>query len=272
MQFKDVIGQQSVKSQLVKMVQQNRLSHALLFLGKEGSGALPLALAFAQYIVCTSAKTSKFIEPSPSSPRGEGRGEDSCGSCPACIKANQLIHPDIHFSFPVITKKPGESPVSANYIREWREFVDGNPYGNVYDWLQFITAENKQGNITAKECEEINHILNLKSFESGYKILIMWMPEFLGKEGNKLLKLIEEPPPDTLFIFVAEDENVILPTILSRTQLVKILALTDEEIEKALITQGKVENNKAKQIAGVSEGNYRDALQMLQHAEENWQG
>ncbi len=280
MQFKDVIGQQSVKSQLVKMVQQNRLSHALLFLGKEGSGALPLALAFAQYIVCTSAKTSKSIEPSlfsetsssPSPPRGEGRGEDSCGFCPACIKANQLIHPDIHFSFPVITKKPGESPVSANYIREWREFVDGNPYGNVYDWLQFITAENKQGNITAKECEEINHILNLKSFESGYKILIMWMPEFLGKEGNKLLKLIEEPPPDTLFIFVAEDENVILPTILSRTQLVKILALTDEEIEKALITQGKVENNKAKQIAGVSEGNYRDALQMLQHAEENWQG
>jgi DNA polymerase-3 subunit delta' len=280
MQFKDVIGQQSVKSQLVKMVQQNRLSHALLFLGKEGSGALPLALAFAQYIVCTSAKTSKSIEPSlfsetsssPSPPRGEGRGEDSCGFCPACIKANQLIHPDIHFSFPVITKKPGESPVSANYIREWREFVDGNPYGNVYDWLQFITAENKQGNITAKECEEINHILNLKSFESGYKILIMWMPEFLGKEGNKLLKLIEEPPPDTLFIFVAEDENVILPTILSRTQLVKILALTDEEIEKALITQGKVENNKAKQIAGVSEGNYREALQMFQHAEENWQG
>jgi DNA polymerase-3 subunit delta' len=212
MQFKDVIGQQSVKGQLVSMVQHNRLSHALLFLGKEGSGALSLALAFAQYVVCTSLKKSSSTEPllfetptlAPSPPRGEGWGEeDSCGYCTACIKANKLIHPDIHFSFPVILKKPGESPVSADYIREWREFVDSNPYGNVYDWLQFIAAENKQGNITAKECEEINHILNLKSFESNYKILIMWMPEFLGKEGNKLLKLIEEPPPQTLFIFVA---------------------------------------------------------------------
>ena len=279
MQFKDVIGQQSVKGQLVNMVQQNRLSHSLLFLGKEGSGALSLALAFAQYIVCTSAQVSFPKEPSlfvetlpatPSPPRGEGNGEDSCGSCPACIKANQLIHPDIHFSFPVITKKPGESPVSANYISEWREFVTSNPYGNVYDWLQFIAAENKQGNITAKECEEINHILNLKSFESNYKILIMWMPEFLGKEGNKLLKLIEEPPDQTLFIFVAADENAILPTILSRTQLVKIPCLTDQEIEEAL-TRADVNETKAKQIAGVCEGNYREALQMLQHAEENWQ-
>jgi DNA polymerase-3 subunit delta' len=119
--------------------------------------------------------------------------------------------------------------------------------------------------------EDINHKLNLKGFESQYKILIMWMPEFLGKEGNKLLKLIEEPPPNTLFIFVAEDESAILPTILSRTQLVKIPALTDEEIEEALITRGNVENNKARQIAGVCAGNYRESLQMLQHAEEDWQ-
>ena len=280
MQFKDVIGQQSVKGQLVNMVEQNRLSHSLLFLGKEGSGALSLALAFAQYIVCTSSRASLSKEPSlfveilpatPSPPRREGNGEDSCGSCPACIKANQLIHPDIHFSFPVITKKPGESPVSANYISEWRVFVTSNPYGNVYDWLQFIDAENKQGNITAKECEEINHILNLKSFESNYKILIMWMPEFLGKEGNKLLKLIEEPPAQTLFIFVATDENAILPTILSRTQLIKIPCLTDQEIEEAL-SRADINETKAKQIAGVCEGNYREALQMLQHAEENWQG
>ena len=278
MQFKDVIAQQSVKGQLVNMVQQNRLSHALLFLSKEGSGALSLALAFAQYIVCTSAKASlptalSLFETSPrlSPLNGEGDAEDSCGSCPACIKADQLIHPDIHFSFPVITKKPGESSVSASYISEWREFVSGNPYGNVYDWLQFISAENKQGNITAKECEEINRILNLKSFESQYKILIMWMPEFLGKEGNKLLKLIEEPQAQTLFIFVATDENAVLPTILSRTQLVKIPYLTDQEIEEAL-TRADVNENKAKQIAAVCEGNYREALQMLQHADENWQG
>lgn len=281
MQFKDIIGQHPVKDQLVNMVLQNRLSHALLFLGKEGSGALTLALAFAQYIVCVSSKSVIATEPTlfgeilspPRQLAGEaGREPDSCGACPACIKANQLIHPDIHFSFPVITKKPGEVPVSADYISKWREFVSAYPYGNVYDWLQFISAENKQGNITTRECEDINHKISLKSFESQYKILIMWMPEFLGKEGNKILKLIEEPPPDTLFIFVAEDEDAILPTILSRTQLVKIPFLSNQDIEGALITNEKVNETKAKQIAGICEGNYREALQMLQHAEEDWQG
>jgi DNA polymerase-3 subunit delta' len=276
MQFKDVIGQQAIKQQLVQMVEQNRLSHALLFLGKEGSGALPLAIACAQYIVCRSAKELKNdspglfgeADPLPATTRAEG---DSCGICPACTKADKLIHPDIHFSYPVVTKKPGEKPVSTDYITEWREFVCGYPYGNIYDWLQFIGADNKQGNITAQECNEINHKLSLKSFESEYKILIMWMPEFLGKEGNKLLKLIEEPPPDTLFIFVAEDESSILPTIISRTQLVKIPALSDNEIEEALIKRSNVEGNKARQVAGVCAGNYRESLQMLQHAEEDWQ-
>jgi DNA polymerase-3 subunit delta' len=276
MQFKDVIGQQAIKQQLVQMVEQNRLSHALLFLGKEGSGALPLAIAFAQYIVCRSAKELKNeapglfgeADPLPTPTPAEG---DSCGVCPACTKADKLIHPDIHFSYPVVTKKPGEKPVSTDYITEWREFVCGYPYGNIYDWLQFIGADNKQGNITAQECNEINHKLSLKSFESEYKILIMWMPEFLGKEGNKLLKLIEEPPPDTLFIFVAEDESSILPTIISRTQLVKVPALSDNEIEEALIKRSNVEGNKARQVAGVCAGNYRESLQMLQHAEEDWQ-
>jgi DNA polymerase-3 subunit delta' len=185
MQFKDIIGQQQVKDQLMQLVQQNRLSHALLFLGKEGSGALSLAIAFAQYIVCTSAKEAEqksidlFGEES-SDNRQPAIGNDSCGICPACIKADKLIHPDIHFSYPVVTKKNGEKPVSTDYIAEWREFVCGYPYGNIYDWLQFIGAENKQGNITAQECNEINHKLSLKAFESQYKILIRWMPEFLG--------------------------------------------------------------------------------------------
>jgi DNA polymerase-3 subunit delta' len=171
----------------------------------------------------------------------------------------------------VITRKPGEVPTSGDFINEWREFIAGNPYGNVYDWLQFISAENKQGNITAKECEEISHIINLKSFESQYKILVMWMPEFLGKEGNKLLKLIEEPPPNTLFIFVAQDENEILPTILSRTQLIKVTSLSDGEIEHALITEKAVDEIKARQISSICEGNYREALQILKHADEDWQ-
>ena len=195
---------------------------------------------------------------------------DSCGVCPSCIKANQLVHPDIHFSYPVVTKKSGTPPLSIDYITEWREFVNYYPYGNVYDWLQFIGAENKQGNITAHECNDIIRKLSLKSFESEYKILIMWMPEYLGAEGNKLLKLIEEPPPNTLFILVAENETLLLPTIVSRCQMIKIPMLETADIEKALI-DNKIDPSKARQVAATAEGNYREALQLLQHAEEDWQ-
>ncbi len=277
MQFQSITGQKETKVQLVQMVQHNRLSHALLFLGKEGGGGLQLALAFAQYIVCAPKPpegglfTAFEPEPKgPDSPLGV-RGNDSCRTCPACTKANELVHPDIHFSYPVITKKPGDKPISTDFIKEWREFIAQNPYGNVYDWLQFIGAENKQGNITAHECNDIIRKLNLKSFESEYKILIMWMPEFLGKEGNKLLKLIEEPPPNTLFILVAENEDLILPTILSRTQLVKIPLLTNLEVEAALELRAGVKMEKAQQVAALAEGNYREALQLLQHADDDWE-
>ena len=274
MQFQSITGQKETKEQLVQMVQHNRLSHALLFLGKEGSGALQLALAFAQYIVCTPKPHEGGLfaaEQQTTNNKQKTKENDSCGQCPACSKANQLIHPDIHFSYPVITKKTGEKAISTDFIKEWREFIATNPYGNVYDWLQFIGAENKQGNITAKECEDIIRKLNLKSFESEYKILIMWMPEFLGKEGNKLLKLIEEPPPNTLFILVAENEDLVLPTILSRTQLVKIPMLTNLEVEASLELNAGVAMEKAQQIAAVAEGNYREALQLLQYAEDDWE-
>ena len=274
MQFQKIIGQQAVKEQLVHLIGHNRLSHALLFLGKEGSGALQLAIAFAQYIVCQPKAAEpdlfgSFLAAPPASPE---KGEDSCGVCAACSKSEKLVHPDIHFSYPVIPKKSGEKPISTDYITEWREFIALHPYGSVYDWLQFIGAENKQGNITANECNEIIRKLNLKSFESEYKILIMWMPEFLGKEGNKLLKLIEEPPPNTLFILVAENEDLILPTIVSRTQLIKVPLLSDGEIEAALELRAGVPIEKAHQIAILSEGNYREAVQMLQHIENDWQG
>jgi len=276
MKFENVIGQQATKKHLVDLVQQNRLSHALLFLEKEGSGALAMALAFAQYIACTSATQGKplpglFSYESEVETRKTIENDDSCGYCPSCIKAQQFVHPDIHFSFPVITKKAGTPPVSDDYINEWRRFISSTPYGNVYDWLQFLGAENKQGNITADECNLINHKLSLKSFESDYKILIMWMPEFLGASGNKLLKLIEEPPADTIFIFVAQDENAIIPTILSRTQLIKIPLLSDGDIKDALIKFHNVAPERAIQAAAVSEGNYREALQLLQNAEQDWQ-
>jgi DNA polymerase-3 subunit delta' len=253
MSFKNVIGQAAVKQSLAELVQANRLSHALLFLGNEGSGALPLALGFAQYVVC------------------ENRSADACGVCPSCIKAQRLIHPDIHYSYPVVPRKPGDKPVSTDYGAEWREFISQYAYGNSYDWLQFIGAENKQGNITAQECADIMRKLSLKSFESGYKILVLWMPEYLGNEGNKLLKLIEEPPGDTLFILVAENESLILPTILSRTQLVKIPALEAADIEKALVERASVPAEQARQVASICDGNYHEALQLIRHAEDDWQ-
>ncbi|RYY00110.1 MAG: hypothetical protein EOO53_22520, partial [Gammaproteobacteria bacterium] len=208
------------------MVQHNRLSHALLFLGKEGSGALPMALAFAQYVSLLptnngSQEPSLFGEPvEVKLPATADEADTWMQKQPSFSKAAQMVHPDIHYSYPVIKKttRSDEKPVSTDWAAEWREFIQQYPYGNVYDWLQAIGAENKQGNITAQECNDIIRKLNLKSFESGYKILVLWMPEYLGKEGNKLLKLIEEPPADTLFILVAENESSILSTILSRCQ------------------------------------------------------
>ena len=288
MRFQSLIGQNETTLQLTEMVRHNRLSHALLFLGKEGTGALSLARAFAQFIVCEKT-TPDYKSPTINAPSLFGEPEqpesltllaniphpeslsDSCGECAACKKASQLVHPDIHFSYPVITKKTSEQPISADFIKEWREFVKQQPYGNTYDWLQFIGAENKQGNITSRETGEIAKNVNLKSFESEYKILIIWMPELLGKEGNKLLKLIEEPPPNTLFILVAENEALILPTILSRTQLIKIPSLSIPEVEAALELREGISMEKAQQVAAISGGNYHEALQLLQHADDDWE-
>ncbi|MBC7720852.1 MAG: hypothetical protein H7068_02450 [Pedobacter sp.] len=275
MQFKDVIGQQTVKQHLVEMVQQNRLSHALLFLGKEGSGALPLALAFAQFVVCQPT-ASPIVEDlfggmSALEANASFISPDELYQQQGFQRAEQLIHPDIHFAYPVISRKNGDKPKSTDFISEWREFIKQSPYSNVYDWLQFIGAENKQGNITAEECNDIMRQLSLKSFESEYKVLVLWMPEYLGKEGNKLLKLIEEPPPNTLFILVAENEEQIIQTILSRCQLVKVPMLDAKEIETALIERANTNPQNAAQIAAICEGNYREALQLLQHNEEDWQ-
>src|SRR5678810_112743 len=271
MQFKNVIGQADVKQQLVELIQHNRLSHALLFLGKEGSGTLSLALALAQYLTCekanpksqtTNPNASLFEEEPTTSNLKPQTSNDSCGICPSCTKANQLVHPDIHYSYPVVTKKSGTPPLSVDYMTEWREFINNYPYGNVYDWLQFIGAENKQGNITAHECNDIIRKLSLKSFESEYKILILWMPEYLGNEGNKLLKLVEEPPPNTLFVLVAENESLILPTIVSRCQLIKIPALETIDVQEALVNRNNTSAEIARQAAAVSEGNYCAAVQL----------
>lgn len=281
MLFKDVIAQDEVKNHLIQLVVQGRLSHALLFLGKEGSGSLPLALAFANYVSLFSAGQNAGQQPGVSLFGEEPaaavhntwqQADEWMQRSASYSKVAGMVHPDIHFSYPVVPRKPGDKPLSTDYIAEWRDFVKQYPYGNAFDWLQFIGAENKQGNITAYECGDIIRKLNLKSFERSYKILLMWLPEYLGNEGNKLLKLIEEPPPGTLFLLVAENESLILPTILSRTQLVKVPLLSVDDIEKALTERCGTDAGAARQLALVSEGNYHEALQLLQHTGEDWQG
>ena len=276
MRFQSIIGQNKIAEHLAEMVTHNRLSHALLFLSKEGTGALSLARAFAQFVVCEKVNGKADFTQSaslfdvPAAEKNDAPFTDSCGECNACKKAAELIHPDIHYCYPVI-KKGTEVPISTDYIKEWRDFIGKQPYGNAFDWLQSIGAENKQGNITARECEDILRKMSLKSFEAEYKILILWMPEALGKEGNKLLKLIEEPPPNSLFILVAENEDLILPTILSRTQLVRIPRLSRDEVAAALSMRENVSIEKARQVAAISAGNYHEALQLLQHADDDWE-
>lgn len=287
MLFKDIIGQSDTKKHLVELVQHNRLGHALLFAGKEGTGALPLAIAFAGFISLPSGtsdqgtipgallfgsdQSSADMESGPIPVLNPEIVDHQIEKHPSYSKIRGLVHPDIHFSYPVITKKAGTAAISTDYINEWREFISLYPYGNVYDWLQFIGADNKQGNITAQECNDIIRKLSFKSFESEYKILIVWMPEYLGNEGNKLLKLIEEPPQKTLFILVTENESQILPTILSRTQLVRIPPLGTADIESALTQRANITTDQARKIASVAEGNYREALQLLQHTGEDWE-
>lgn len=248
MQFKQIIGQSALKKQLCNSVVTDRIPHAQLFLGPEGSGKLALALALSQYVLC------------------ENRTEtDSCGECAACIKSSKQIHPDIHFSFPTI----GSKAISNHFLENWRTAIQSNPYMNSNDWLQHIGAENKQGNITKEECVSIVKKLSLKSFESDYKILIIWMPEYLAKEGNRLLKLIEEPPENTLFILVAQNQELILNTILSRCQILKIQALADDDIANQLMTLKRLPQEEARQLAHMANGNFNAALQMADHNENN---
>lgn len=254
MQFKSIIGQKEIKKQLIKSVEENRVPHAQLFLGAEGVGTLSLALAFAQYLNCENRQP-----------------DDSCGKCPSCIKSQKLIHPDIFYTFPVYKRKPGaDSPALSNdFIKEWREIISSNPYINTSDWLEYIKSENKQGNISAEECKSLIHRFNMKTFESKFKILILWRAEYLSKEGNILLKLLEEPPANSIFLLLAENQEQILSTVLSRTQLIKIPKLHDEEIFNTLINNFPDEEKEIRQIARMANGNYHEALRLLKNTEND---
>ncbi|HXI00848.1 MAG TPA: hypothetical protein VNI52_11325 [Sphingobacteriaceae bacterium] len=244
MLFKDIVGQAEVKEHLIKSVQQHRVSHAQLFLGPEGAGGLGLALAYAQFISCENR--------SP---------EDSCNECSSCRKYNKLIHPDLHFSYPFF--RGGDKEDALPDLEEWRDILLSNPYFNLDKWRERLDAQNKQPNINKAECLHILRTLALKPFESEFKTIIIWLPEYLKNEGNRLLKSLEEPSEKTLIILVAEQQDQILNTILSRTQLVKIPRLTFEDITGYLISAKNIPEDKAKQLAYLSEGNLQQALNLL---------
>ncbi|MEI6506917.1 MAG: hypothetical protein WCO54_00435 [Bacteroidota bacterium] len=245
MQFKNIIGQQKIKKTLIQSVKQNRISHAQLFLGAEGVGALPLAVAYSQYINCAN----------PSD-------DDSCGVCPSCVKFEKLIHPDLHFTFPTIAID--KKKTSNDFIEEWRKAFIENPYIGELQWLLKLDEEGKkQGNITVDECKNIFKKIGLKAFEAKYKTVIIWLPEYLRQEGNILLKLLEEPPEGTLIILVAQDADKVIATILSRAQTLKIPKLADEAIKQELIATSGLNEQDAESISRVSDGNLTFALTLV---------
>jgi DNA polymerase-3 subunit delta' len=246
MYFKDIIGQHNIKKHLIQSVENKRIPHAQLFVAPPGSGALPMAIAYARTILCA--------------------GEDQAtGHSPCQLKFDKLVHPDLHFVFPVATtEKIKEHPVSDLFLEEWRKFVLNTPYGSLFNWYQQLGIENKQGQIGVDEAENIVRKLALKSYEGGFKIMIIWMAEKMNSTAsNKLLKLLEEPPKETLFILITEHEGQILNTITSRCQILHFRALGESEIRQALMEKEGAAEKLAASIAYRANGNYNSALHLL---------
>ncbi len=243
MEFSEVLGQEYLKNHLIKSITNDRISHAQLFIGNEGSGVLPMAIAYAQYILCNT-----------------GNDKKSCA-----LKCSKLTHPDLHFAFPVTTTSTVKKhPVSNFFLKEWRDFIATNPYGNLFEWLQLLGVENKQGQIGVDEADEIVKALKLKSYEGGFKVMIIWMAEKMNiSAANKLLKLLEEPPEKTVFLLVAEKEEQLIATIKSRCQILYFPALSEIDIENGLVKNEGTDISIAKQIAIQVNGNYNKALHLL---------
>ncbi|WP_047246872.1 DNA polymerase III subunit [Maribacter thermophilus] len=251
--FKDVLGLSHIKNHLVTTTDAGRVPHAQLFVGPEGCGVLPMALAYAQYLVC-----------------GNTNGENEGGNDSCNLKFNSFSHPDVHFAFPVAnTDKAKSHAVSDNYIQEWRDFMKEQPYGNLFDWYQLIGIEKKQGQIGVDEAQDIVKKLSLKSYEGGYKVMIIWMAEKMNlSAANKLLKLIEEPPEQTVFLLLCQDEEQIIQTIRSRCQILHFPPLAENAITDALIKNG-ASAQEAAQIAHEANGNFNKALDLLNKDSED---
>ncbi|MBG7612067.1 DNA polymerase III subunit delta' [Polaribacter sp. BAL334] len=243
MLFNQIIGQDHIKKHLQVSAEQGRIPHAQLFIGKEGCGTLPMALAYAQFLLSHFSDNPEI----------------------SAIKCEKLQHPDLHFAFPVTTTETVKShPVSDLFLDDWRQFISTQSYGSLFNWLQHIGVENKQGLINVEEAEEIVKKLQLKSYEGGFKVMIIWMAEKMNAAAsNKLLKLIEEPPQKTVFILVTEDEEQLLNTITSRCQALHFPLLSEQDIANSLVVNYQLTENEASKIAHQSEGNYNKALELL---------
>ncbi|MBD8389515.1 DNA polymerase III subunit delta' [Dysgonomonas sp. BGC7] len=251
--FKDIIGQKEVKERLTRSVKEGFIPHAQLFCGPEGIGKFPLALAYAQYLNCENRTD-----------------DDSCGKCPSCVKYNHLAHPDLHFVFPIVKKAAKKKEVCDDYISEWREFVKNSSYFNLGQWLDHIDAENSQGLIYAKESEEIIRKLSLKIYEAKYKIMIIWLPEKMHEScANKLLKIIEEPTDNTIFLLVSDTPDNIITTIQSRCQRINIHGIEENDIVQALESEYNITPEDALNVAHLANGSYLKALETISLNEEH---
>ena len=253
MQFKNIIGQQKIKERLIKSVKNNRISHAQLFFGSEGTGKLALAIAYAQYINCTNKLEN-----------------DSCGDCSSCKKYNNLVHPDLHFIFPVI-KIGSKEVISDDHIFEWREFLKKSQYFTYNQWIEQLDNENKQGGIFVHESKNILKKINLTTYESEYKVMIFWLAEKMNPQtSNKLLKIIEEPPPKTLFILITEDTEAIITTIKSRTQPVKIPNIDNDSLVSYIKNNSDItDENEINTAVKYSNGSLTSLNKFINNSEEN---
>ena len=255
MRFKDITGNEKLKQQLIQSVKSEHIAHAQLFLGPEGSPNLTLALAYATFLNCLDRQI-----------------DDSCGKCNSCRKNDKLIHPDVNFAFPVssTSKITGKDVISASYLSEWRNFIIQDPYNNASGWNSYFGGENKQLNISKEESRQIIRHLSLKPFEGKYKVMLIWLPEYMNPSAaNALLKILEEPTDNTVFILVANDEKKILSTIRSRTQVIRILPFKDEEIMNLLIEHHFIDEDKSRQISHLVDGNINEALRLAREVEDD---
>lgn len=248
MQFSQILGQDYIKSHLIKSAASGRIPHAQLFIGPEGSGTLSIAIAYAQHILCNNTGYEN------------SNGNDSCN-----LKFQNISHPDLHFIYPTVTTEDVKTkPKSLDFIHEWRTFIQETPYGGLFDWYKILGVQNKQGEIRVEDAQEVLKSLSLKSYEGGYKIMIIWMADKMNiAASNKLLKLLEEPSDKTIFILISENEEDIIQTIRSRCQVIHFNGLPEKVIAEALVSQQNIDSNLAKKIAHQAQGNFNKALSLI---------